>query len=96
MLLQVPDRFGHVLDAVVGAVLVGGDQGVQLLVGGDLQHAQRREDVGAQRGRAAVGVAGGAAEVHPAGPGRLFAVMPLAVAVVLVVVHALPPGGSWW
>ncbi|GAA1410777.1 hypothetical protein GCM10009639_61960 [Kitasatospora putterlickiae] len=29
--------------------------------------------------------------MHPAGPGRLFALVPLALAVVLVMVHALPP-----
>lgn len=91
---QVADGLGDVLRAVEGAVLVVGDEGVQLLVGDHLEHAEDRKDVGAQRGARAVGVAGSPAEVHPGGPGRLLLVVLLALAVVLVVVHACPRAGG--
>jgi hypothetical protein len=98
VLLQVLDGGADVLDALVLAVVgAAGDQGVQLLVGGDLQHAERGQDVGAHRAPGSVRVAGAPAEVHPGGPGRLLPVVrPTGIVLLLLLLvvvfgHAVLP-----
>ncbi|GGU99109.1 hypothetical protein GCM10010502_61880 [Kitasatospora aureofaciens] len=65
--------------------LPGAQQSLELVGGGDLEDAERSEDVGAQRGGRAVGIGGAAPVRGAARPGRRGRFDSVALAVVVVV-----------